>query len=109
DKEQEQQSSAPVHEALYEDDAQSTPPHTFRQFESEERSATVTTPHVIDESQRQGLSVAAVQQQAHTQAPQVHIGQIDITVTAPEPQPRTQPAVGHVGNDLASRLYLRGL
>ena len=109
DEEQEQQSSAPVHEALHEDDAQSTPPHTFRQFESEERFATVTTPHMIDESQRQGLSVAAVQQQAHTQAPQVHIGQIDITVTVPEPQPRTQPASGPAGNDLSSRLYLRGL
>jgi len=109
DEEQEQQSSAPAHEALHEDGARSTPPHTFRQFESEERSATVITSHVVDESQRQGLSAAAVQQQAHTQAPQVHIGQIDITVTAPEPQPRTQPAVGHVGNDLASRLYLRGL
>ncbi|OEU72380.1 MAG: hypothetical protein BA864_11270 [Desulfuromonadales bacterium C00003093] len=64
---------------------------------------------MIDESQRQGLSVAAVQQQAHTQAPQVHIGQIDITVTVPEPQPRTQPASGPAGNDLSSRLYLRGL
>ncbi|NOQ52751.1 MAG: hypothetical protein GQ578_11125 [Desulfuromonadaceae bacterium] len=109
DEEQEQQSSAPAHEALHEDDAQSTPPHTFRQFESEERSATVITSHVVDESQRQGSSAAAVQQQAHTQTPQVHIGQIDITVTAPEPQPRTQPASGPAGNDLVSRLYLRGL
>ena len=109
DEELEQQSSAPAHEALHEDDAQSTPPHTFRQFESEERSATVITSHVVDESQRQGLSAAAWQQQAHTQTPQVHIGQIDITVTAPEPQPRTQPASGPAGNDLVSRLYLRGL
>lgn len=103
-----QQSIEVVDQTVHEASPQAATPH-FDHVEPQENTATVITSHAIDESPTPGLVDSVVQPPAQNHAPQVHIGQIDIIVTAPDPQPRTQPASSQISNELASRLYLRGL